>query len=84
MNYFSLCHFNVWRVYLVSTVCPAACAVFKGCSGEGLEKTCLPERRHKQQLAGLLGVSDYWQLHSVEELLLCVAFTSNCNLFAGC
>lgn len=56
----------------------------KAVVARGLEKTCLPERRDKQQLAGLLGVSNYWQPRGVEELLLRVAFTSNCNLFAGC
>lgn len=48
----------------------------------GLKKMCLPERGDKQQLAGLLGVSRYWQLHSAEKLLLCVAFISNCRLLS--
>lgn len=72
-------------VFIFSVQCvpqPVPCS--KAVVARGLKKTCLPERMDKQQLARLLGVSDHWQLHHVEELLLCVAFTSSCNLFAGC
>ncbi|TNN69174.1 hypothetical protein EYF80_020641 [Liparis tanakae] len=65
----------------VEDITVSPCALFRGSSG--LRKTCLPERGDKQQLAGLLGVGDCWQLDSVKELLLCVAFTYSRNLFAG-
>lgn len=47
-------------VFILSVQCvllPVLCS--KAVATRGLKKTRLPERRNEQQLAGLLGVSDY-------------------------
>ena len=74
----------MWDIYLVSTVCPAACAVMKAHSAEGPKRDVRARERGQAAAGWTMGVRHFWQLHSVEERLLCVAFTSNCNLFGGC
>lgn len=65
MNYFLICDILIRGVFILSVqrvLQPASRS--KAGVARGLEKTRLPERSDKQQLAGLLGVADYWQLHS--------------------
>ena len=70
MDYFNLGHSNVRSLYLVSTVCPGACATFKGSSGEGPSKDVSARERGQAAVGRDCWEScDYWQPRSVEEPL---------------
>lgn len=70
----------VWSVYLVSTVCPAACAAFKGCGGEGPKRNVSASKKGQEAvgrtawspLTGSLECGGAAPLHGLHIQLQCI------------